>query len=108
MLGLCSYHPDPDLWYSDTTENTRAGAPSQAFSKTMVTRIAEARKICRACPIKEGCLEEGMKSDNLEWGVWGGLTVGERLTLAQTSTAGAHRSNQVAFTQRVLEFERSL
>lgn len=105
MLGLCFNHDDPDLWYSDTTDNTGAGKPLVSTSKLMLERTIKARKICSGCPIKVDCLATGMQPENLDWGIWGGLTVGERLALAQTTISSGHRQGQVAFTRRVLELE---
>lgn len=42
--------------------------------------VHEARRICALCPVKEPCLSFAL--DNaVEYGVWGGLTVKERLNL---------------------------
>ncbi|GGY29839.1 hypothetical protein GCM10010363_07900 [Streptomyces omiyaensis] len=38
---------------------------------------AEARKICRTCPVKADCLTHALETDQRE-GIWGGLTPKER------------------------------
>ena len=78
--GLCANYPDPDLWHYE----------SSVFSderELAEWRTAEAKRICRDCPVKAQCLEEGMKQENMlifdstEGTVWGGLMLGERLKL---------------------------
>lgn len=34
---------------------------------------AQAKEICAVCPVKDICLEEGIR--NKEYGVWGGVTL---------------------------------
>jgi WhiB family redox-sensing transcriptional regulator len=41
-------------------------------------READAKEVCRSCPVRKACLEEGM---NEEYGIWGGTTEAERKTL---------------------------
>lgn len=38
---------------------------------------ATAKRICKACPVREPCLAYAMASD-VRYGVWGGLTKSER------------------------------
>lgn len=57
--GLCS-QVDPELWFPDIGENTRA-----------------AKRICADCPVTDQCLEYALASDE-RFGVWGGLDAGER------------------------------
>lgn len=76
--GLCVGHPDPDLWHYE----------SSIFSderELAEWRTAEAKRICRDCPVKAQCLQEGLKQENMlifdgtEGTVWGGMMLGERL-----------------------------
>ena len=79
--GLCSGHPDPDLWHY---ENARAPDEQQL----QVLRSVEAIEICHECPVRAQCLAQGMEHDNIIssiggcGSIWGGLTTGER-ALAQ-------------------------
>jgi WhiB family redox-sensing transcriptional regulator len=43
-------------------------------------REAEAKAICRTCPVAESCLEFAMET-NQKYGIWGGLTDKERASL---------------------------
>ena len=78
--GLCSGHPDPDLWHyssSKKLDERRLGE----------YRVAEAIAICNDCPVKDKCLEQGLEPENLivfhqlEGTIWGGKMLGERLNI---------------------------
>lgn len=78
--GLCSGHPDPDLWHYKSTKTIT--------ERTLFEyRMAEAISICNACPVKAQCLEQGMEDENMtvfqqiEGTIWGGKTLGERLNI---------------------------
>ena len=53
---------DPELFYAES------GAA-----------IMKAKSLCAACPVREKCLEWGIKRE--EFGVWGGTTARERASL---------------------------
>lgn len=50
-----------------------------------------AMKICRGCPVRADCLRYAMQTEdpNNRYGVWGGLTTGQRTKLANKLTAKA-------------------
>ncbi|WP_183099933.1 WhiB family transcriptional regulator [Nocardioides pelophilus] len=54
LAWACADHPDPDL-----------------FHPTDDADLAAARAICAGCPVRELCLELGLRRD--EYGVWGGV-----------------------------------
>lgn len=59
-----------DLWYDPDHERPEARD----------ARVEAARSICDACPVRSECLETSIV--NLEpYGIWGGLTYGERSAL---------------------------
>jgi hypothetical protein len=70
-----------------------------------VLRSVEAISLCRICPVKQQCLEEGMEPRNIEflggWGtIWGGLLMSERAlsiegkdNTAIVEAEGRHRRN---------------
>lgn len=39
--------------------------------------VIKAKSICAECPVKRNCVIFSFSTDQ-EWGVWGGLTAGER------------------------------
>ena len=60
--AACASHRDPDLWFPDGDRQ----------------REAEAVAICRQqCPVPAGCLAHAL-GNNIESGVWGGMTEDER------------------------------
>ncbi|MFD2794596.1 WhiB family transcriptional regulator [Promicromonospora vindobonensis] len=44
----------------------------------------KAKKICQSCPVREQCLELGLRNDE-RFGIWGGLTRAERKALTKRS-----------------------
>jgi WhiB family redox-sensing transcriptional regulator len=58
--ALCA-QSDPDLWFQENT------TPAQA------------RALCRGCPLTEPCLQEALRSPVV--GVWGATTTQERVGL---------------------------
>lgn len=51
----------PDIWF-----------PSAATTATRRDATAEARSICRQCPVRRQCADDA-KARRATWGVWGGL-----------------------------------
>lgn len=84
MQALCSPENRPDWASADLwTEPPRThgwGTGQQKFA------IA----ICKQCPVRERCLLEALQTehtDQLRWGVWGGLTPAERSRIAKWRAA---------------------
>ena len=104
--GNCNNHPDPDLWHY---ENARF-ADEQRLE---VLRSVEAITLCRSCPVKDKCLEEGLEPENIQywggWGtIWGGLLMSERYKLLKDrqnykiiTAEVRHRDNVQALLGRI-------
>lgn len=58
--GLCSTHPNPELWFP---ERGAATEPAKA--------------ICRACPVQTDCLTYAITNGE-KHGIWGGKSERER------------------------------
>ena len=84
LVGNCTNDPNADYWFPEN-EN---GRPSTARCMRLVGSITYAIEQCNACPVKQQCLKEGMKLENLPHGIWGGLLAGERI-----ATLGRSREN---------------
>lgn len=110
ITGLCTGSSDPDLWFSDTVDNGgKKGRPIGKEAKArMIARTVAALSICAICPTKKACLAEGMKQQNIDYGVWGGTLSGERLLMAGRSAKSTDTVNRVKFAQQVREAERLL
>lgn len=76
--GNCTGDSNPDAWFP-TVPN--GGRPSTILRR-MVPEIKYAINKCNSCPQKDKCLEEGIKPENLAYGIWGGLLAGERIAIA--------------------------
>lgn len=105
MIGICTEHGEPDLWFSDTLDQIGAGAPKKAVANKMIDNTLKAIKICGNCPIQEKCKQLGMLPENLEHGVWGGTMAGERLLLAKVPLHNTALRNTVIFAQKVRTLE---
>ena len=79
MVGLCSGDKNPDAWFPTVLN----GGRYETKLRRMVPEIKYAMELCGRCPVKEECLEEGMKPENLAYGIWGGLLAGERIEIAK-------------------------
>ena len=79
IKGSCSNDDNPDAWFP-TVPN--GGKPSTILRR-MAPEIKYAINVCRSCPVREKCLEEGMKPENLAYGIWGGLLAGQRIAIAK-------------------------
>lgn len=81
--GLCSGHPDPDLWHYSSSDY-------KDEQMLEALRSIEAIEICNECPVKALCLKEGMLEENLgqkegNGAIWGGLLQSERLGIVKRS-----------------------
>ncbi len=99
LIGLCSTHPNPDMWFPE--EQQSRGRPSRANHERMVTHALTAISICQSCPTRAECLTEGMKPENIEHGIWGGMLAGERILLARVSRSGTTREQAITFAEGV-------
>lgn len=55
-----------------------------------VLQIAEAKAVCRRCPVASECLAWALESGQ-DAGVWGGMSEDERRVLKQRNALGSHR-----------------
>ena len=96
--GLCSSKEfDPNLWWNDYPDTENAGRATKAQMNKSIKDSRLALRICDRCPSKSACLDEGMRPENLEWGIWGGLTSGERLVSANAVGTNDYRRHKVRF-----------
>lgn len=76
--GLCTEDDNPDAWFP-VIENGDVSTMTQRVVPTIKYAIG----MCNRCPIREECLEEGIKPENLAHGIWGGLLAGQRIAIAK-------------------------
>lgn len=78
QLGNCYGDDNPDAWFPEPSR----GGPSEAKMRALGLETSRAIILCKACPKKEECLEEGMEPKNLPYGIWGGTLAGQRILMA--------------------------
>jgi hypothetical protein len=86
--GACRDHDNPDLWFP---EIGRGSFGMKEKLQKLAIECNAAMAICKSCPVKAECLEEGMKFENRSYGIWGGLMAGERLIEAGEQPSDHHR-----------------
>lgn len=95
--AACTNHSDPDLWFPEYPSHK----PSAEQIEVLVDRTIYALTICNQCPVKQECLDIGMRYVNIEQGIWGGTLPGERLVAAGRSLKYKHAGDAVVFAERV-------
>lgn len=104
MTGLCTTHENPDLWFEDSGDlfEKRLGStnPNIKFEQRRANMLI-AMDICTKCPIRTNCLSEGMKEENLDYGIWGGLLPGERIALADTFKSSTDRKARMSVAKNI-------
>lgn len=71
-------HGDPDLFFP-------VGTAGPALRQ-----VAEAKRICRACPVRMPCLAWAL-DQGISSGIWGGTTEDERRAIRSATASGARR-----------------
>ncbi|MFT3873333.1 MAG: WhiB family transcriptional regulator [Nocardioides sp.] len=51
----------------------------------------KAKLVCKGCPVRTECLAEAL-DDQIEWGVWGGMTERERRALLRRRPTASWRT----------------
>ena len=72
----------------------RAPLAGQSSPTELFVRGAEqnkAKQLCSGCPVRTECLAEAL-DNQIEWGVWGGMTERERRALLRRRPAASWRT----------------
>lgn len=77
--GNCTGDVNPDAWYPDQPN----GGNPRTVIQQIVPETKRAIALCNSCPEKDACMDEGLKSINLAFGIWGGLLPGQRILIAE-------------------------
>jgi WhiB family transcriptional regulator, redox-sensing transcriptional regulator len=78
--ALCRDEPDPDLFFP------------VGNSGPALLQIAEAKTVCRRCPVVSECLAWALESGQ-DAGVWGAMSEDERRALKRRNARTRARSN---------------
>lgn len=78
------------MWVEDWAPRAacRQSAPDMLFVKGAEQN--QAKQVCRACPVRTECLAEAL-DNQIEWGVWGGMTERERRALVKRQPEASWR-----------------
>ncbi|MBO0893173.1 MAG: WhiB family transcriptional regulator [Acidimicrobiales bacterium] len=68
-----------------------AGVDPELFFPQRGASTREAKSVCRACMVREDCLEYAL-SNGEKFGIWGGLSERERRRVRRHRAMLAHRS----------------
>ena len=70
------------MWVEDWVARAacRSEAPDQLFVRGAEQN--KAKQMCAGCPVRTECLAEAL-DNQIEWGVWGGMTERERRALVR-------------------------
>lgn len=82
MTPPCS--DQPDLFYPEGESGREARSGPQ---------VEQAKRICRQCPLRTGCLKLGLTDPH---GIWGGLTPAERRALLASARLRRDRAVSAA------------
>lgn len=80
------------MWVEDwaTMASCRATQqPDQLFVRGAEQN--KAKQVCAACPVRSECLAEAL-DNQIEWGVWGGMTERERRALLRRKPNASWRA----------------
>lgn len=79
------------MWVEDWAPRAACGAaqPDQLFVKGAEQN--KAKQVCGSCPVKAECLAEAL-DNQIEWGVWGGMTERERRALLRRKPNASWRA----------------
>lgn len=82
------------MWVDDWAAEAvcRQQAPDSLFVQG--AKQNQAKQLCSGCPVRTECLAEALDNE-VEWGVWGGMTERERRALLRRRPAGAGSWRQV-------------
>lgn len=79
------------MWVEDWVSRAacRSEAPDQLFVRGAEQN--KAKQLCAGCPVRTECLAEAL-DNQIEWGVWGGMTERERRALLRRHPHASWRS----------------
>ncbi len=74
-------------WRADALCRDGAASLVELFFSEQLDDIAAAKQFCRACPVREECLDAALARRE-PWGVWGGELLANGKVLAQKRKRG--------------------
>ena len=72
------------------------------FKKKEIEQLyIERLSICKNCPMKKPCFDEGMKPENIPHGIWGGTLAGERILVSNIPRNTDMMTKTIPFAKEV-------
>ena len=104
--GLCVNHDDPDLWFAGEVELEEGEVWRNTRDQTRrvnieIDKAISAISVCNNCPVKDNCLEIGMRGPQVYFGIYGGTMPGERLAMLGRVTRNSGIMQKVRFASKV-------
>ena len=80
-----------NMWVEDWAPRAacKQAQPDQLFVRGAAQN--KAKQLCAGCPVKTECLAEAL-DNQIEWGVWGGMTERERRALIRSKPGASWRA----------------
>lgn len=79
------------MWQEDWSLSARCRETQPDYLFVRGAEQNKAKQLCKGCPVRVECLAEAL-DNQIEWGVWGGMTERERRALLRRRPAGSWRS----------------
>ena len=82
---------DVNMWVENWAPSAacRQASPDQLFVRGAEQN--KAKQLCAGCPVRTECLAEAL-DNQIEWGVWGGMTERERRALLRRRPTASWRA----------------
>ncbi|AMD42782.1 WhiB family transcription factor [Streptomyces phage Xkcd426] len=90
---IVNFRPSGDQAWAQWAECAKPNQPYMFPSDQDHKGIQLAKDACAVCPVRAECLTEAFDRSE-QFGVWGGLTTGERNTLRRKAVRRARRSGE--------------
>ena len=90
---------DVIMWIEDWAPRPRAAGSSRTQLFVRGAEQNKAKQVCAGCPVRTECLAEAL-DNQIEWGVWGGMTERERRALLRRRPNASWRAVLEAARER--------
>ncbi|MGZ4451945.1 MAG: WhiB family transcriptional regulator [Nocardioides sp.] len=78
------------MWVEDWTPRAACNADQPDALFVRGAEQNKAKQVCSSCPVRTECLAEAL-DNQIEWGVWGGMTERERRALLRRKPSSTWR-----------------
>lgn len=90
---IVNFRPQGDQSWAQAAECAKPGQPLMFPHEADSVGIELARDVCNVCPVRQACLDEAL-ARNESFGIWGGMTTGERREMRRREMRKAAKSKK--------------